>query len=61
MRGEVKKIMAAGTTARRALLALRELRLQRHCAHRNVLPIQQVLRLRGEARLHTRATNPTQR
>jgi serine/threonine protein kinase len=42
----VKKIIGAGTTHRRALLALRELRLQLHCSeHSSILPIEKVLPL----------------
>jgi len=45
-RKAVKKIIGAGSSHRRALLALRELRLQRHCsAHPNVLALEEVLPL----------------
>jgi serine/threonine protein kinase len=42
----VKKIIGAGTTNRRALLALRELRLQLHCSnHSSILAVEKVLPL----------------
>jgi serine/threonine protein kinase len=45
-RKAVKKIISAGSSHRRALLALRELRLQKHCsAHPNILALEEVLPL----------------